>query len=73
LATENERIALLEKMEVAEFVAIIKNIWENQSEYKNMVHAAEQAAESYIWEKEEKKLIAEFVTYFPLLRDNLQK
>ena len=73
LATENESIALLEKMEVAAFVAIIKNIWENENQYKNMVHAAEQAAESYIWEKEEKKLIAEFATYFPLLRDNVQK
>jgi hypothetical protein len=38
-----------------------------------MVQAAERAAESYIWEKEEKKLIAKFATYFPLLRDNLQK
>lgn len=73
LAIENESIALLEKMEVAEFVAIIKNIWENENQYKKMVHAAERAAEKYIWEKEEKKLIAEFTTYFPLLRDNVQK
>lgn len=73
LATENESIALLEKMEVAEFVAIIKNSWKNENLYKEMVHAAEQAAEKYIWEKEEKKLIAEFTTYFPLLRDNVQK
>ena len=60
-------------MEVASFVAIIKNIWENENQYKKMVHAAEQAAESFIWEKEEKKLIAEFATYFPPLRDNVQK
>ncbi len=73
LATENESISLLEKWEVAEFVAIIKNIWENENQYKNMVLAAEQAAEKYIWEKEEEKLIAEFAAYFPLLRDNLQK
>lgn len=73
LGSENESINLLEKMETADFVAIIKNIWINESQYKNMVHAAEQAAEKYIWEKEEKKLIAEFATYFPLLRDNLHK
>jgi RAB protein geranylgeranyltransferase component A len=73
LASENESISLLEKLEVAAFVAIIKNIWENENQYKNMVHTAEKAAEKYIWEKEEKKLIAEFVTYFPLLRDNVQK
>ena len=73
LANENGSITLLEKMKTADFVAIIENIWENESQYKNMVYAAEQAAESFIWEKEEKKLIAEFATYFPLLRDNVQK
>jgi uncharacterized protein (UPF0147 family) len=73
LARENESIYLLEKIETADFVAIIKNIWENESLYKNMVQAAEQAAEKYIWENEEKRLIAQFSTYFPLLRDNLQK
>jgi len=73
LAKENESISLLEKMETADFVAIIENIWKNESLYKDMVRAAERAAEIYIWEKEEKKLIAEFATYFPLLRDNVQK
>jgi hypothetical protein len=73
LARENESIYLLEKIETADFVAIIKNIWENESLYKNMVQASEQAAEKYVWEKEEEKLIAEFATYFPLLRDNLQR
>jgi glycosyltransferase involved in cell wall biosynthesis len=73
LARENESIYLLEKIETADFVAIIKNIWENESLYKNMVQASEQAAEKYVWENEEEKLIAEFATYFPLLRDNLQR
>lgn len=73
LAIENESISLLEKMETADFVAIIENIWENESLYRDMVHAAERAAEIYIWEKEEKMLITQFTTYFPLLRDNLQK
>lgn len=73
LASENESICLLDKMETADFVAIIKNIWENETQYKNMVLAAEQVAENYVWENEEIKLIAQFGTHFPLLSDNLQK
>lgn len=73
MASENESICLLDKMETADFVTIIKNIWENENQYKNMVFAAEQAAENYVWENEEKKLISQFGTHFPLLSDNLQK
>jgi glycosyltransferase involved in cell wall biosynthesis len=72
LARENKCILLLEKMDSSLFVELIENTWKDYSLYESMLSDTEKAAATYIWEEEEKKLLAPFLIHFPLSSDILQ-
>lgn len=72
LAKENKCILLLEKMDSSLLVELIENAWRDTKWYESMLSDTEKAAATYIWEEEEKKLLAPFFFHFPLSRDTLQ-